>query len=475
MLHHVLKVLKFNCFVDFDQPVILGVSGGGDSLYMLHMMKETGIPLIVAHYNHHMRKEADQEAERVQRWVDDLELPFVYGEREMIGGEIDHINEETARQKRYEFLFHTAQVSQAQAVAVAHNADDQVETVLLHLLRGSGLTGLTGMAYYSLPNAWSREIPIIRPLLSTWRQDIDAYIRENELSPNVDQSNFDITIFRNRVRQELIPYLQTYSPQIKRLLWQMAGILADEEAMIEGVVNHAWEACYIQNSAQQVELDSDAIGAQEINIQRRLVRKAISLLIPSLRDIDYGIIDRFITLSGRKKNYQDADLGEGLHLSKQGNRVTITKGQSLSVADMPQLEPEKVIPIDNPGVISISPNWQLHVERVILDDYLRVALQNNSDPFQLWVDADQVAIPLFLRTRKNGDSFCPLGMDGHRMKLSDFMINEKIPRSNRENWPLIEIDGEIVWVAGCRAGHHYRVTTDTRNVLHLRLEHISDK
>lgn len=474
MLHHVLDILKNNCLLDFNRPVVLGVSGGADSLYMLYTLHEIGIPIVVAHYNHHLRKEADQEAELVQQWVTDIGLPFVFGERQTERGSNDHISEEIARQKRYEFLFHAAQDLQAQAVAVAHTADDQVETVLLHLLRGSGLTGLTGMAYYLLPNAWSREIPLIRPLLSTWRQEIDAFIRENDLSPNIDRSNFDTNLLRNRVRQELLPYLQTYNPQVKRLLWQMAEILSDEENLIDEIVERAWEDCFIVKFSDQVELNARSIRLQKINIQRRLARRAISLLIPSLRDIDFGIIERFLFFCHRSKNYLDADLGEGLHLSKQGDRVAITRGLYIPDPRMPQLETEKVIPIDAPGVVLLSPTWQLHVELVPLDDIQRKKLQENSDPFQLWLDAEELNKPLLLRARKKGDSFCPLGMNGQRIKLSDYMINLKISRTLRAKWPLLLSNTEIVWVVGKRAGHYCRISEKTKNSVHLRLERIPD-
>ncbi|MBN1535291.1 MAG: tRNA lysidine(34) synthetase TilS [Anaerolineales bacterium] len=469
MLHHILKVLKLNCFVDFKQPIVLAVSGGSDSLFMLHMMRETKIPLFVTHYNHHMRVEADQEAEQVKYWAEEMGLPFIYGERSLEGKGADHISEETARQKRYEFLFTTALHHQAQAVAVAHNADDQVETVLLHLLRGCGLTGLTGMLYYSLPNAWSREIPLIRPLLATWRQEIDAFIEEKQLSPNIDHSNFDTKLLRNRVRQELIPFLQTYSPQVKRLIWQMAEILTDEETMIDQLVETAWKECFLRNMTNQVELNAISIDSQKINIQRRLVRKAISLLIPSIRDIDFGIVERFITLTGRKKNYLNADLGEGLLFTKQGKRVIITKGEFQVTDDVPQLDSGKIIPIKIPGVITLSPCWQMVVGHVVLDESTRKIIEENKDPWQLWLDADQVDTPLVLRRRKKGDTFCPAGMNGHRMKLSDFMVNEKIHQPQREKWPLLVSNDEILWVAGRRAGHFYRVTDETKQAVHLKL------
>lgn len=463
MLNHVLEILKSHCFVDFHQPILLGVSGGSDSLCMLYLMHEAGIPVMVAHYNHRLRLEADREAKMVERWVEALGLPFYYAERE----ESSYINEELARQKRYEFLFKIAQQEKAQAVAVAHNADDQVETILLHLMRGSGLTGLKGMAFYSLPNAWSREIALIRPLLSTWRREIDEFIEARGLSPNIDRSNFDVSILRNRIRQELVPHLQTYSPQIKRLLCQTAELLNDEEMFIETWVDRAWKDCYIKKDRDQVELALDQFKKQAVNIQRRLVRRAISMLIPSLRDIDFGIVDRFITLSGRKKNYWNADLGEKLYFSKVDNRMIISKGELHLFGDFPRIAKGAIIPVQLPGTIKISPHWLLECHTVTLDNNSRKEIESNCNPYRIWLDLDKVDKPLVLRTRKTGDTFSPLGMEGHHIKLTDFMINEKIPCSFRDNWPLLAAGDDIVWVTGYHIANQFRVTKESKRAINI--------
>jgi len=469
MLNHVLQVLKNRCLLDFDQPVILGVSGGSDSLCLLHLMHEAKIPVIVAHYNHHIRPEADWEASRVEGWVQELGLPFVYGERKLKAGHAEYISEEIARQMRYEFLFDTAIQEKGQAVAVAHNADDQVETILLHLLRGSGLSGLTGMSYYALPNAWSKTIPLIRPLLSTWRQEITEFIEAHHLSPNVDGSNYDITLMRNRIRQVLIPDLQTYSPQIKRLLFRMSEILKDEEKFIDNYVDEAWQDCFVFNDDHRVEISAGSFFNQKINIQRRIVRKAIRLLLPSLRDIDSEMVERLILLSGRNKNYQDAVLGEGLYFSKINDRLMITQGEYQVTDDFPQIAVESVISVPVPGTVKILPYWTLETRVVALDDHLKKEIESNSNPYQAWLDIDKVDLPLQMRARRSGDRFCPLGMEGHSIKLSDFMVNERIPRYLRNSLPLILSGKTIAWVIPYRIAHQFRVTAQTKRVVWLSL------
>jgi tRNA(Ile)-lysidine synthase len=141
------------------------------------------------------------------------------------------------------FLFSQAQQLGAQAVVVGHTADDQVETVLMHLLRGAGMAGLKGMSFVTVPNAWSQDIPLVRPLLTFWREEILNYCTEHHLDPVHDRSNLDTTYFRNRLRGELIPYLETYNPNIKRLLYHMTETLAGDYQLIEQITTTAWQAC----------------------------------------------------------------------------------------------------------------------------------------------------------------------------------------------------------------------------------------
>ncbi len=158
------------------------------------------------------------DAQYVGEIAASMQIPF-YTSREDIGAYADrHMLsiEEAARVVRYRFLFEQATRCQAQAVAVGHTADDQVETILMHLLRGSGIAGLKGMVAYSLPNPWSREIPLIRPLLATWRQEIETYLRSTALQPLQDASNRDTRFFRNRLRHELVPFLEQYNPNLRQ-------------------------------------------------------------------------------------------------------------------------------------------------------------------------------------------------------------------------------------------------------------------
>ena len=184
MLKSVPIILQQQCQLDRHLPLLVGVSGGPDSICLAHQLLRTGYQIIIAHLNHQLRPEASLEAKQVEQLALGWGIPAIIDSVDV--GRYAHVHhlstEEAARELRYQFLFRAAIQSGAQAVAVGHNADDQVETVLMHLLRGAGPAGLRGMRWRSLPNPWSQTIALVRPLLSVWRTDIEAYLRANQLN-----------------------------------------------------------------------------------------------------------------------------------------------------------------------------------------------------------------------------------------------------------------------------------------------------
>ncbi|MFH2040471.1 MAG: tRNA lysidine(34) synthetase TilS, partial [Chloroflexota bacterium] len=195
-------------------PILVGVSGGPDSLCLLDVLVKAKRPVIVAHFNHLLRPESDQEAEHVKHMAQHYGLPFVTGSQDVkaFASKNGFSLEEAARKLRYRFLFAQAHKLGAMVIAVAHQADDQVETVLMHFLRGAGLNGLKGMIPVTLLPEFDPEIRLIRPLLRTWRKDIEAYCETHKLDTVEDLTNLDQTYFRNRLRHSLIPTMETYNP-----------------------------------------------------------------------------------------------------------------------------------------------------------------------------------------------------------------------------------------------------------------------
>ena len=367
MLDDLQKILEEKCLLNRPQPIIVGVSGGADSLTLANILREMAYPVMAAHFNHHLRPESSDDAWTVEGIAAKLNVPFILGE----GNTTDHAQEhklsieEAARELRYRFLFEQAEKHAAQAVAVAHNADDQVETVLMHLLRGAGLDGLTGMPYRALPNPWSETIPLLRPLLNIWRTEIDAYCVEHDLKPMIDATNADTTYFRNRLRHELIPELETYVPGFRLRLHQTADLLATDRALLEKLTAQIWPNTIQEAGSGFIILHHSSFILHPLALRRRLVRKAISHLRPGARDVDFSLVHRVLDFAAQPTATGQTDLGLGLRISLEGDRLTIADWDAeLPTAHWPLITDHRSLPI--PGELDLGNGWTLRAE-ILLD------------------------------------------------------------------------------------------------------------
>lgn len=469
-LNQLSYILQQDCQLDLIRPVLIGVSGGPDSLCMLDLLWRHGYPLVVAHLNHGLRVEAAADEQAVRDAAHVRGLRFVSEAVDVHAHARNHALsiEEAARIVRYRFLFEQAGVYQAQAVAVAHTADDQVETVLMHLLRGAGLSGLKGMSYRMLPNPWSKDIALVRPFLGVFREDVLAYCSEFHLLPVFDRSNLDTTLFRNRIRQELIPNLQTYNPSIKSGLWRMSQTLTGDEQTLEQLTSITWKDCCLEQSEVNVALHVGKLLSQPLGVQRRVVRRAISVLRSGLRDVDYAMIDRTLSFLQQPSRSGVLDLADGLRLVWERDRLWITNRDiKLPDGDYPHMEKPPLL-LAIPGRVDLPGRWQLQAEPVVDIQEAMQQATTNADPYRVWIDIQDAQLSLSIRPPQSGDRFKPLGMDGHTMKLSDFFINIKVLPRLRHSWPLVCIGDEIVWVPGYRLAHPFRLTSRTKRAVFLQ-------
>jgi tRNA(Ile)-lysidine synthase len=477
MIGQLTPILESECALDMHRPVLVGVSGGVDSLCLMDLLADAGYRLTVAHLNHSLRPEADNEAQRVKEYARKIGADFVSDKLDVFAIKTnEHLSlEEAARNARYQFLFLQARQAGAQAVAVGHTADDQVETILMHLLRGAGLSGLKGMLYRTLPTAWSREIPLVRPLLGVWRAEILEYVLGRGYEPVFDASNLDVTYFRNKLRHELIPTLESYNPLLRRNLWQMGDILREDYSFIQGHAVSAWEACLLEAGDSYLVFSRQQCLEQPKAIQRYLLKMAIETLRPGIRDLDFYTLDRaqrFLYVPTRSGKIE---LTNGLTLAQHGGRLTISVGGFNPVArEYPTVQPGVRLDLGLPGALELGGGWIVRSDLLSGSRELLVNIQANSDAFQAWVDADLLHSSLAVRSRLPGDRFRPLGMGGHSLKLSDFMVNVKMPKEARSGWPLFcgtcDRSEEILWVPGYRQSDHCRVTSETQRIAWLYLE-----
>ena len=471
--------------------VVLGISGGPDSLCMLHALRQLAghysVTLHVAHLNHGIRgQEADEDARFVQElcasWgvpctVERADVPALAQARRLA-------IEEAARQARYAFLGSLARRLGGRTVAVAHSADDQVETVLMHLLRGSGLAGLRGMR----PLSWLDElrlgeecpepaeaqpsrIRLVRPLLNVTRQEILAYCEQNALRPRFDRSNLDQTYFRNRLRHELIPLLETYNPNIREVLWRTAEVIAADYELLRQQLAATWPTVVRRESSEAIVFDLSALRALPLGLQRSVLREGIHRLRRSLRNINWIHVDDALAILNKGHTGAMATLPQGLMLTLGYEEATLSSGeQTLPLEDdRPRLYRGPLsIPVSG-WVMLPESRWSLSTE-IIAREALPPDWETNPNPYVAYLDASALTFPLTLRQRQEGDWFCPLGLGGRRQKLRDFMINAKIPRQERAAVPLLVSGDDIVWIVGWRVDARYAITPATTRVLVARCE-----
>ena len=473
MLDHIETTLREQCGLKKDKPIIAGVSGGPDSLCLMNTLRQAGYKVIVAHFNHKLRPDSDADANTVEQTAGRLNLKWVIGKdnvREFADAQRMSI-EEAARMMRYRFLMQQARKFNAQAVAVGHTADDQVETVLMHFLRGAGLTGLKGMTHRTIIHAFDPEIPVVRPLLDVWREETIVYCAANGLRPRHDPSNASLDFFRNRLRHLLIPSLESYNPRFREAVWRASRSLAGDHELVSQMLDEAWKDVVAQESRDFVAFDLGALAVQRLGLQRNLIRRAMERLHPDSLDAGFATLERATNFISDPERPARLDLTKGLHLLRESSFIYVVAGHiTLPVERWPQLPEESlVIPLQIPDQVELSGGWKLNCERWNIPSLAMEEARANEDPFQVWLDAQDLSDSLELRARQDGDRFEPLGMDGHETKLSDFFINVKLPQRARDRWPLLCMGEKVVWVPGYRPAHPFRLTESTRQAFYFSL------
>jgi tRNA(Ile)-lysidine synthase len=477
MSENIESLLKDECGLVKERPIIVGVSGGPDSLCLMETLRQAGYSIIVAHFNHQLRPEAGQDAHMVEKIAARLMLGCAidgadvraYADQEKLS------LEEAARNLRYRFMFKLARERNAQAVAVGHTADDQVETILMHFLRGTALTGLKGMSFRSLIKTFDSEIPIVRPLLKMRREETVVYCAVNGLRPHYDSSNDSLNFERNRIRHLLIPNLESYNPKFRESVLRMSESLKGDYAFVMETLDKAWQESVIAKDEDVVTFDSDLLSRYSIGLQRNLVKYAMQFLRPEV-DISFSILERATNIINDGAPSPRVDLKGGLRMFRELGKVYIcTLDAELPFNLWPQLIESEPVSVSTPCQVSLAGGWKLTSEIWRIPALAREQAKQNEDQFQVWLDAENLSGQFELRTRRQGDRFSPLGMDGHSQKLSDFLVNEKMPLRAREHWPLLCVGDEIIWVPGYRSAHAYHLTATSRNVIYFSVTRPLDK
>ena len=456
---------------DPQLPVVIAVSGGADSLCLLHLLLDSGFTLIPAHLDHQLREVSGKQANQLHILLEGWGLDLVSEKIDVRGSARENKLgiEEAARNCRYKFLFETAEAHRAQALLTAHHLDDQAETVLMHFLRGSGINGLSGMQPVEYLNQFSISIPVWRPMLGRSKAEIHHYCQENQIFPIEDESNLDTGYFRNQLRHEVIPYLDNVRPGFARTLARNAKAISLDRELLNGLAEAAFTNTLTEViNDQAVLFNRTKWQTLERGLQSRLIIKAARLLKPDLRDLGFDVLER--VLNGIERDQVIQDLKAGILVQLSDSLVAITcEDFRIQQNEYPQLVDAQPREMSIGETLELANGWSLRSEIVDRQEFEALDENTKTSLMHAWLNPSDLEGALVVRAAYKGERWSPLGMVHKRQKMSDFFINQKVPQAARAAWAVVTNNGSVLWVAGLRIAQAWRLVGDEVELLHLEL------
>ena len=486
ILHDVTATVHHYGLLKPKETVLVGCSGGPDSIALFHLLREMAgkyeLSLVMAHLNHGIRKEADADEAFVRRLAETEGIRMVTEKVNCpaLSKEWKVSLESAARKARYAFFESHAKALKASKVALGHTADDQAETILMRLLRGAGLKRLAGM----FPITCRKGVYFIRPLIRCQKSDVLAYLASRNLAYRTDETNLAPCCTRNKIRLNLMPFLEKeFNPSIVRTLSQTAELIREDHDLLEHVMSnlerrlgidfkkarseqvvrkeYPWTAGF-EEEAHYIDLDK--IRSQPMGIQRRIIQKWLSVFSIHPRRIHYQHIQAITNLINRSEGGGELSLPGGVSIYREAGQLCLTvHAPRHSKKDR---MPEEDICLNIPGITRV-PRFSAILKTSLLSK--KELTEISSDPNIAFLDADTLQEPISVRSRLPGDRFQPLGIPVEK-KLKEFFIDSKVPRRMRDQWPLLSGGSKIFWILGLRIGHPYRITSHTQKVLRVEFD-----
>ena len=465
LLSQVQKTISRYRMLNKRDKVVVACSGGPDSvalLYLLNELKEKlDLRLFVAHFNHKLRgKESDLDEKFVRKLASFLKLKiFVKSIEVKKEAKRRRLSlEECARVLRYGFLNQIADKIGAQRIALGHNSDDQAETVLMRLIRGSGSLGLSG-----IPPIKER---IIRPLIEIKREEIEKFLTEKKIEYRIDSSNLRPDFLRNKVRLHLLPIIEKeYNPKIKEVLNRTAKILSAQERYLREEGLKCYRRVCLKEAEDKIILDLKRFFNYDISLKRIIIRLGLEKLKGDLTQFGFEPIESVLKLVEEKKSGKRVDLSKSsISGRKESIFADITKDH---LALSKEKEKRYNFLISNFGKKNLnSLGLEINLEK--LSDFSLAKIRRNKDQNVAYLDGDKLKFPLRLRSRKVGDSFKPLGFKGTK-KVADFLVDKKVPRCERDKVLLLISNKKLAWIASFRISDEFKVTPPTKKVVKIKI------
>jgi tRNA(Ile)-lysidine synthase len=442
-------IIRYSMLSKGDK-VLVGLSGGPDSVCLLHILSilkdSHDLSLHAIYIDHLLRPgETGAEIEFCRNLCGKSEVPFITKSADVktFAKEQGMSVQEAARELRYRIYNETLYEINGHKIALGHNANDQSETLIMRLSRGSGPSGLGG-----IPPVRGC---IIRPLILSDRTEIEEFLEKNAIKYIVDSSNLKKDYLRNRIRMTLIPILMEINPNINGTMSQTAEIFREEEQYFEIIVTKALMKLISRKTDDRIELFVSPFGNMDKVIMRRVLRRAVDAT-KGLRGISFVHIEDIMRL------IRDGQSGDRIYLPK--NIRVIKEYATVIITAEP---PAKLTArsLDVPGEVVMKEACMI-LKSSLTDSREQIEFGKS----RIFLDAERMEFPLTIRHRRNGDFFYPAGF-GRRKKLQDFFVDEKVPRDERDRVPVVLSGEDIIWITGYRGDERFRVTERTNKFLVL--------
>lgn len=453
---------KYNLFSRNDH-VMVGVSGGADSVALLHAMHglaaELGIKIMVAHLNHALRGvEADVDQEFVERLAERLDVPYVSGRtnvNQLAVSERISI-EMAARLARYDFFAVAARKVGANTVATAHTSDDQAETLILKLARGAGPGGLGGISRENIIN----NLRIVRPMLDISRADVMKFLSQHDIRWREDRTNDDLSFLRNKVRHVVLPMMEKgLNPQIKIALNRASEILQSENRWLEEIAAKKLAESMDKDGTLRVE----SVKHNPVGARRRVIRAWLVALGLPPEKVDFETIERLDELLGRKRG--SVNIPGNITVKKRYDTLTLLPAEGIVINPFrAEVDPAGETILTSEGLrITVSKAIGLIKDRTARAGTL---------PARASISSSAVGRKkIYIRSWREGDRMRPLGLGGTK-KLQDIFVDEKVPSEQRGEIPIFECGREIIWIPGYRVAAGWEVQEKDRSAMQIYIERI---
>lgn len=473
-LQNITQTIENYQMVQPGDSVLVGVSGGPDSSALLHALHTLAprfsLKLGVAHLNHSLRpKDSHRDAEFTAALAAKCQLPFFLKTENVRKYQQQHklSLEEAARRVRYRFYEDVAHKNHFNKIALGHHDDDNVELILMYLLRGSGPSGLSG-----IPPV--RDGRFIRPLIHVGRSEIMDFLETNGLKYVSDESNRDTRFLRNRIRHQLIPVLKkSYNPAVVPTISRLGSILRAEDEWIETLLDPLFEISTVTMKPDKISLSAVKLNNFHVAATRRIIRRAIGKVKGNLRRISFKHIDHAVALLKRHPPYGELDLPGQIRITRENAFLMISK-EKVGLRSLGRLEERPSTKRTVNYEYRIEGSGTLFVKEIgrylKFSEFEMKAMPDfgcSGHPVAFF-DMNSLRFPMVLRNFRPGDRFNPLGMAGSQ-KVKMFFINNKVPRQQRRVCPLLLSENKIVWIVGHRIDESVKVVPSTRNVLKVEL------